>query len=50
MESGSPFLTVQGTGDKGQGRDFAHKLILVMVFLEAVGLYGFLLALVLLYS
>ena len=45
-----PLLTVQGTGDKGQGCDFTHKLILVMVFLEAIGLYGFLLALVLLYS
>jgi len=45
-----PLLTVQGTGDKGQGRDFAQKLILVMIFLEAIGFYGFLLALVLLFS
>lgn len=45
-----PLLTVQGTGDKVQGRDFAHKLIVVMVYLEAIGLYGFILALVLLWS
>ena len=45
-----PLLTIQGTGDEGQGRYFAHKLIVVMVYLEAIGLYGFILALVLLYS